>query len=248
MSEYEPLIDDDTGEQVGWRTTATHGALVATDLEGTIIAAVHPETGDELDPSGYAWQQSDEGLEDPYAEQLEQRLADLEQRASEPVEVTYRQDDTIDSDRLTDDLAAQAAQLERLLGRPLLLREKRALAHETLADVEAGDRRPDLFAAAERLEDTDQRLRLDTGKDHEARVALIVGTLADQERQENAAVYGGDDDLTSDVPPPSRDWYDRDSRDEMLTYQTERVEGRAVGPEHLYSSSDIPPEGGDPDA
>ena len=111
-------------------------------------------------------------------------------------------------------------------------------------DLDAGDVRPDLLEAAARLGDVGEPLLdLDSGhrgQDHEARTRLMTQRLQDAERAE-ASEYNGDD-LMDPVPPPSADGYDLDDRSERQRYAVERLEGRDVGPDSAYSSSDYPEE------
>ena len=51
MSDYDEIVNTETGEVVGYALAATDGAVVGIDLEGQIVSVVDPESGQELDAS-----------------------------------------------------------------------------------------------------------------------------------------------------------------------------------------------------
>ena len=233
---FEPTVDED-GEHIGWIAEAEDGALVSLDLDGGVVGAMDVETGESLDPAGY--EVVNTGAGEPYPE-LEQRLEQLEQRVAEPVEFQYeRVNDEIDQGRLDNDLANQADYLERALDRPLTLAERRRIAGEAFNDLDAGDVRPDLLAAAARLGDVGEPLRdLDDehrGRAHEARVAHMAERLQDRERIADAEDDG--DDSRDTEPPATQDFYDLDSREQRLDFYADRLRG-VTDPDATYSSSD----------
>ena len=208
MSEtpYEPIVDED-GQTVGYMAEAEDGAIVGIDLDGLILAAVHPETGEPLDASEYELAGEDEEpSEQDWIDDYDQRITELEEHAEEPVRFSYeRVPDELDEARLADDLDAQLNYMQRMLGRPLLLDEKRRLAELAADDVDAGDARPDLLDAAARAGDMGEPLLdLDSGhrgRDHEARTAFMAQRISDQDRY-TAAEQGADD--LDPIPPPSQ--------------------------------------------
>lgn len=255
--ELVPILDDDE-QLVGYALEASDGAVIGIGLDGTIVSAVDPQTGELLDESEYTFaDDGDEGelepgdYDDEQLAEYAQRLDVLEQRAAEPVvPFSYeRVNDEIDEGRLTNDLAQQADHLERLLDRPLTLAERRRVATEAFSDLDSGDLRPDLLAAAARLGDVGEPLRdLDDphrGRAHEARTAHMAERLSDQDRY--AASERGEDDLANPIRPPSRESFDMDDRQQRAAFMAERLEGRAES-DQAYSSSDYDAEGDDSDA
>lgn len=231
----EPLYNDD-GELVGYLAEADDGALVVFDTEAeTIIAAQDPHTGDWLDPAGY---EIETEQPDGYTA-LDERLDRIEAAVNEPrpmqeVMVT-RGMEQADVGRLEEDMRVQADHLEAALGRPLLVEERRRIAHQVYTDVEAGDARPDLYDAAHKsggLLDLDGGTR---GQNHEARVEFMAQRMRDNERVTNAAV--GLDDLTYSEPPATADFYDLDNRAERQAFMSDRLRG-ATDAGSAYSSSD----------
>jgi hypothetical protein len=153
VGDFEPIHDPETGAHVGWMTEAEDGALVGLDLEGYITGALDPATGELIDHSPYelADDGAGEGYEHDGEAELQQRLAELEQRAAEPVYLPVPIAVEPDREQQTADLFQQAQHWERVHGRPMTLREKRAIG-EALSEAQvAGEERPDLQAAADRL-------------------------------------------------------------------------------------------------
>jgi hypothetical protein len=246
VSELEPIEQD--GELIGWQIEADDGALLALDLDGDIVGALNPYTGELLDHTEYALTEPEPDYADPYG--IDDRLAALEQRVAEPANTEYvpvYQQAPLSQQQISDDLVRQGKTLEAALGRPLLLSEKRRLAEAVSEAAVAGERRPDLFEAAEQIAlERQPLLDMDTGhrgRDHEARVQFMAERLSDRERQ--AAHERGEDDITQEQPPRSQGMYDLDRHEDRVAYALDRMRGLDIPAEDTYSSSDLPPDAGD---
>ena len=107
----KPIYDQATGEIVGYALEASDGAVVGVEVLAGQIVGANVRRCAELDPAeiGYAdeLEGADDELElDPRLEDYDARLAELEQRASESVQVEYV-DGGPDLDVAADDAAGQ---------------------------------------------------------------------------------------------------------------------------------------------
>lgn len=150
--EAEPLYSDD-GQHVGWQLQAEDGALIGVDLQGTIVGAVDPSSGELIDHTEYAFTDTD-SYDDPRADEISTRLDVLNEQLDAMNERSQHQlyipaPDT--TEELTARFERQAQDLGQLRGHPLTQGEKRALATRALTLAETGGD-PDLFAAASDLQ------------------------------------------------------------------------------------------------
>jgi hypothetical protein len=232
----QPYLDED-GEQVGWIVGADDGETYLTELDGSVAAVWDDDAeGWDLDVDVELDYGEPEPYEDPRFAAYDERMDRIEALAAQPrpVEVVAGIEQA-DYERIGQDMSVQAAHLEAALGRPLLIDERRRIAHAAYDDIEAGDARPDLFEAAAR---TGGLLDLDDDNPHrarEARVEYMTQRLADQDRAANTAQ--GLDDITAEQPPPTQVAYDLDDRDERQAYYADRLRG-VTDASATFSSSD----------
>jgi hypothetical protein len=233
--DYEPIYGDD-GQLLGVLAEADDGAVVSVDLEGRVLAAYDPSTGEQLDPDAYELDQGDEDV-DPRIAEYDARLADLEQRASEPMPMAPYVSDAEFEEAVANDLDGQLESLETMRGHALTRSELRAVMGRVREDIDAG-RPVNVYAALERADMEGQPIAdLD---DRQQRHAWIAERLQDQERDQR------DQDL-DEPDPPATEWADLDNGDERRAWIADRMAGRVDGPESsAYSSSDYTDaEGGD---
>jgi hypothetical protein len=234
MAEPVPQHDED-GELEGYTWEQPDGSIAAYDADGDLLGVSYGSTWyerSELEAAG-------EGYEYDGETELQQRLAELEQRAEQPVYLPVPIPVEPDREQQTADLLAQAAHWERVHGRPMTLREKRAIG-EALSEAQvAGEERPDLQAAADRLAAEHRGLAdIDSGSVHEQRrkrQEVWTELLADRQRYGDAEA--GADDLTNPEPPPTQEVYDLDSRSERHAYVADRLRG-VTDADATYSGGD----------
>jgi hypothetical protein len=244
MPEPVPQHDAD-GELEGYTWEQPDGSIAAYDADGDLLGVSYGSEWYDRSELEDADDGAGEGYEHDGEAELQQRLAELEQRAGEPVYLPVPIAVEPDREQQTADLFQQAQHWERVHGRPMTLREKRAIG-EALSEAQvAGEERPDLQAAADRLAAEHRGLAdIDSGSTHEQRrkrQEVWTELLADRQRYADAEA--GADDLTNPEPPPSQGVYDLDSRSERHAYLADRLRG-AASPDDTFSGSDYAEDAG----
>jgi hypothetical protein len=233
MAEPVPQHDED-GELEGYTWEQPDGSIAAYDADGDLLGVSYGSTWyerSELEAAG-------EGYEYDGETELQQRLAELEQRAEQPVYLPVPIPVEPDREQQTADLLAQAA-----LG-------ARAWPADDAAR-KAGHRRGALRGASRR-----RRAARPPGRSRPSRrrasragrhrlgqrpraAAQAPGGLdgAARRPQRYGDAEAGADDLTNPEPPPSQEVYDLDSRSERHAYLADRLRG-VTDADSTYSGSD----------
>jgi hypothetical protein len=228
MTEQDVFYGDD-GEPVGHLLAADDGNQVLVAFDGeTVLAAATPD-GEQLDPSGYTIDDgSDDVVSDPRIDQLYE-WAQQQDQLREQQQIEPQQDEVGWWQEISD----QKHDVEARLGRSLTLAESEAIAHH----VTRQERRGETVDMAGALEDSwrtgaAQPLNLD---DHSDRVSYMTENLQRSEREARG------EDL-SEPEPPSREFYDMNSREERQAWQIDRLEGRLDDDQAAavaYDSTDV---------
>jgi hypothetical protein len=237
MPEPEPIHDDD-GQHIGWSELQSDGGLLTYDLDGDLIGLATD------DGQWFGVDELEFADDDGQAAALDQRLDALEAAVSEPRQAEYYPvpvQPERDPDQVAADLYQQAAHWERTHDRPMTLAEKRRVGAMLTEAAVAGEERPDVQAAVDRLNAEGRGLPdIDEGSVHQQRAKrqqLMTEMYADRERADAARETG--DDLASDVAPPSQEAYDLDDREQRQRYLLDRLEGREVDTADTFSGSDF---------
>lgn len=218
-----PIIDD-AGEVVGHAFQAEDGVWTMV-RDGQVVTALGPD-GSDLDPADFQFDAGDQGPDDPRLVELQDQLAELEHRVSNPeptdVEQYLQRGGGPDpGDVWAANVSRELENLEASLGRPLTQPEAYRILDDHQRDFAAGVQ-PDVWKSA-------ANANLADNSTHEGRVQHMTELMGDRARPE--------DELYDPAPKPSRDVYDLDQVEDRHAYMADRVNGADV--EHLaYRSSE----------
>lgn len=185
---YEPLYDPQTGEHTGWSVIADDGALIGLTLNGLIVGAVDPMTGEELDATTYTLTDGDDGSYDPQLAELQAQVSELEERlaqapAYDPAAIREQAHEHATDDAWRARVQRDMENVEAALGRQLSDRETWQILNDHHADHLAGEPNVWKSAAGADIADTST---------HEGRVQRAMDSLQDAERAQTGEQYHPD--------------------------------------------------------